>query len=378
MKDLVDAKRMRAAIEHLASFPTRHTLSSGNLASAEWLAAQYREIPGMSVEIMKYTAAAGPRIPEATEVVQVVATLQGKTDRRIMIGGHFDSLNLVGTQGPSDVAKVVANRAPGANDDASGVVVALEAARALSAVQHENTLVFVAFSGEEQGLHGSKALAARAKAEDWKVEAVLSNDTVGSSSNKAGQKDAKRVRIFSEESRNHASRDLARYIEWISRNKIKAPGGGHFGPKLVFRQDRFGRGGDHSPFNAEGFTAVRFIEVHEEYTRQHTPEDLPEFMDWEYLANVARLNILAMQSLGSAMERPQSVQLVRDQGHDTKLSWAAKPGTRYAVYWRETTSPTWQGAFEAGENDHFLVKGINKDDHFFAVGAAGGIPVPAN
>lgn len=371
MIQAVDAKRLRATVEKLASFHTRNTLSPTLNEAAAWLADEYRKIPGMQVELMKYVAPKGRRIPEDKEVVQVVATLPGATARKIIVGGHLDSLNLQ--------VDTTTGRAPGANDDASGVALALEIARVMSAQKWNQTLVFVGWTGEEQGLLGSRAMAKRATDEKWTIDAVLSNDTVGSSSNKAGQKDDRQIRIFSEDAvptaegaPRHNARELARFIEFCTRGKVK-----DFGAKLVMRRDRFGRGGDHTPFAEAGFNAVRFIEVHEEYTRQHTPDDLPEFMDWNYLANVTRLNLAAMATLGNAQLPPENVRVKMDQGHDTTLTWTAKPGVKYAVYWRDTASPVWQGAFEAGEKGEFTVKGINKDDHFFAVGAHGGLPVSA-
>ncbi|RMG22090.1 MAG: hypothetical protein D6724_11055 [Armatimonadetes bacterium] len=217
---------------------------------------------------------------------------------------------------------------------------------------------------------------------------MLNNDTVGSSSNKNGQSDPTRVRVFSEESEEHQSRELARFIEWITREKVPHSGvrlgpmdtretSDWFGIKLVFRRDRFGRGGDHTPFANAGFAAVRFIEVYEEYTRQHTEEDLPEHMDFEYLANVTRMNLVAMAALANAGPQPRNVRIDRRQGHDTHLTWEGDEGVPYVVYWRETTSPVWQGAFEVGAVSEYTVKKINKDDYLFAVGAVGGIPVPA-
>lgn len=358
----INPARMMADIAKLASFTTRNTNSPTLNEAAEWLAAQYRAIPGMQVELMKYKVEASARIPEAIEVVQVVATLKGEDDRRIIIGGHLDSLNL------SVDAKTGA--APGANDDASGTVVALEVARAMAARKWKHTLVFVGWTGEEQGLLGSRAMAEKAKAENWKIDAVLSNDTVGSPVNKAGQRNDKQVRVFSEEVEEHESRELARFIAWQTKDKP-------FGVKLVFRRDRFGRGGDHTPFNQNGFNAVRFVEVHEEYTRQHTPDDLPEFVDPTYVANVAKVNMLAMEAMANAGPPPENVRIDRRQGHDSTVTWRSTPGVSYVVYWRDTASPVWQSSKEVGALDSITIVKVNKDDHIFAVGAVGGIPVEA-
>ncbi len=366
--DLIDPKRMRANVEKLASYNTRNTLSATLNEAAEWLRSEYAHIKGTDTELMKYIAPKSRRVPDDKEVVQVVARQNASAKRVLAIGGHLDSLNLQ--------VDAATGRAPGANDDASGTVVALEVARAMSTLSNKVGLVYVGFTGEEQGLLGSRALAKKAKAEAWQLEGVLSNDTVGSSGNKNGQKDTHRVRVFSDEATeanpNRQSRELARFVEWITRGRV--PG---FGVKLVFRKDRFGRGGDHTPFHEEGFPAVRLIEVHEEYTRQHTPDDLPEYMDWNYLANVARINLLTLASLASADEPPTDVKIVRDQSHDTTITWDAKPGACYAVYWRETTSPIWQDCLHAGEAEKATIKKVNKDDFLFAVGAEGGVPVEA-
>lgn len=269
----VDSKRLRATVERLAAFPTRNTVSQGIHDAAEWLAGEYRKIPGVEVELMRYPVARSPRIPEAVETVQVIATIPGKTDRIVLVGAHLDTINMTAGADPRTA------RAPGANDDGSGVAMGLELARLAAKRSWNQTLKVVAFSGEEQGLLGSRALATRAKAENWKLEAVLNSDIVGSSRNLAKRADPKHVRVFSEESEAHNGRELARFVEWQVRRSV--PG---FGVKLVFRRDRFGRGGDHTSFTGAGYTAVRFTEVHEEYGRQHNDQDLPEFVDYDYLA----------------------------------------------------------------------------------------------
>jgi len=360
----IDKKRLQATVEKLASFPTRNTSSQELKEACEWMASEFRKLPGCEVEIMSYPVKASQRIPKDTTAFQVIATLRGTTDRTIIVGGHIDTINTK--------ADPLTGRAPGANDDASGVALTLEMARLASQRKWNQTLKFVAFSGEEQGLLGSTALAKRAKAEAWPIEAVFSNDMVGNSSNKAGLKDTKHVRVFSEEGEGHESRELARFIEWTARRELKG-----FGVKLVFRRDRFGRGGDHTPFVAEGFTAVRFVEVHEEYSRQHTSDDLPEAIDFGYLANNVRANFAAFASLANASMAPTDVRIVRDQSHDTSLSWKSLPGVKHVVYWRQTTSAIWQESREVGTANKAKINLVNKDDHVFAVGALGGTPVEA-
>lgn len=361
----IDQARLRNTIEHLAAFPNRNTNNATLTEAANWLAGELSKNKGLQVQVMHYTAPQGGRVPVAKDVVEVVAVLPGKTDRRIMVGGHFDSINMVDRTNLDAIA-------PGANDDASGVAMTLELARIMSQRSWNNTLVFTCFSGEEQGLLGSAALARRAKEENWKLDAVLSNDIIGSSESLNGQREKNHVRVFSEEVPTHNGRELARFIEWATRGHVRG-----FSPRLVFRRDRFQRGGDHTSFNNEGFTAVRFTEAVEEFTRQHTPLDLPKFVDFKYLSNVAKIDLIAMATLGDAGESPANVRYDRAQAHDTAITWKSTPGTRYAVYWRPTDSPTWVGMQEVGAVDHVKIEKINKDNTEFAVGAVGGIPIVA-
>lgn len=362
--DQPDAKHLRQTVELLTSFPTRNSLSPTCRPACEAFANQLKQHKALQVELMDYNLPKGRRIPEDTPCQNVIATLKGYRANQILIGGHLDSLNL--SVKPSD------GPAPGANDDASGVAVTAELARIFSNATHPNTLQFIAFTGEEQGLHGSTAIAKQAVDQKAIIDAVLSNDTVGSSSNKSGQKDEKRIRIFSEEADTHNSRELARFAELIVRETQK-----DFRIKLVFRRDRFGRGGDHTPFANAGFNAIRFIEVHEEFTRQHTPDDIIDYMDFDYLTRVASANLAIMATLAQAQDAPTDVKVKLDQTHDTTITWQANPGQKYVVYHRETTSPIWQGIIPVGETDSHTVKLVNKDDHIFAVGAEYGIPLEA-
>ena len=362
----VSKDRLKATIEKLTSWPNRNTNNPTLTEAASWIADEFRKLPGLQVEVMTYHVEKSQRVPEAKDVVQVVATLPGKTDHRIIMGGHMDTINMVDRENGLNAV------APGANDDGSGTALTLEVARAMAGKQWQNTMVFVAFSGEEQGLLGSRALAKRAKAEGWKIDGVLSNDMVGNSSNKQGSHEDKFVRIFSEETDTHNSREMARFVDWLGRD-----GKTGVKPRLVFRRDRFGRGGDHTPFNQEGFTAVRVVEVHEEYSRQHTTDDLPQFVDFDYLASNTRLNLLVASTLANASDAPTGVRVDPRQGYDSHLTWKGTPGVKYVVYWRETTSPVWQSSREVGEVSQVVIEKVHKDDHVFAVAAAGGIPVEA-
>jgi len=361
--DEVSADRLMRNVRSLAAFHTRNTNSPGLTDACEWAADQLRTVPGLQVELMTYRAA-GNRMVEAKDVVQVVAVLPGRTDRRILVGGHIDSLNLR--------ESAVTGRAPGANDDASGTALAIELARVMAKGKWENTLVFVLFSGEEQGLLGSGALAQRAKDEAWKLEAVLNNDIVGNSANVDGYKDKNNVRLFSDPAPETASRELARFIEWQVRQDMK-----NFRVKLVYRNDRFGRGGDHTPFLRQGFNAVRFCEVWEDFTRQHNGEDLPQYVDKDYLRKVAQSNFSAMAALANAGPAPQRVRIDRRQGIDTRITWTLSEGVNYVVYWRNSASAEWQSSKVVGSVGEFTVPGVNKDDNVFAVGAVGGIPIEA-
>jgi hypothetical protein len=358
----VSKDSLRQTLTHLSIYPTRNTNTPELEKAAEWVASEFKKIPGLRVELMRYDVKKGRRVVADKSVVQVVATLPGESDKKVIVGGHLDTINLTG-----DPLTAIA---PGINDDGSGVALTLECARILSQKRWRNTLVFVAFSGEEQGLFGSGALAERAQKESWKIEAMLNNDTVGASQGPGKLKDKKRVRLYSEESADHNSRELARFIEWETRGKVKG-----FSPWLVFRKDRFQRGGDHTPFNIKGFNAIRFVEAIEYLTHQHTDKDTLEGIDFDYLANVVRLNLISLSSFASAADAPTNVRYDAKQAHDTIVRWNSQPGVSYRVYWRESSSSVWQGMVEAGEKNEVTIKGKNKDDHVFAVGAVGGVPI---
>lgn len=360
----VSKDSLRQTLTHLSTYPTRNTNTPELEKAAEWVASEFKKIPGLRVELMRYDVKKGRRVVADKSVVQVVATLPGESDKKVIVGGHLDTINLTG-----DPLTAIA---PGINDDGSGVALTLECARILSQKRWRNTLVFVAFSGEEQGLFGSGALAERAQKENWKIEAMLNNDTVGASQGPGKLKDKKRVRLYSEESTDHNSRELARFIEWETRGKVKG-----FSPWLVFRKDRFQRGGDHTPFNIKGFNAVRFVEAIEYLNHQHTDKDTLEGIDFDYLANVVRLNLISLSSFASASDAPTNVRYDAKQAHDTIVRWNSQPGVSYRVYWRESSSSVWQGIVEAGEKNEVIIKGKNKDDHVFAVGAVGGVPISA-
>ncbi len=398
----VSAERIANTIRTLAGFHTRHTLSDtkdpsrGIGAARNWIKQEFESYSKdsggrLKVEFDVFTAPAGRRIPQPTEVMNVVATLPG-TDpqaaaRVFVVGGHYDSI--CGTQ--SDVTC----EAPGANDDASGAAVAMECARVLSKRSFPATIVFVTFVGEEQGLIGATHFAEEAKKQNLKVT-MLNNDIVGGNKGGPGAPPNDWVRVFSDGPPRKETpeqitariagggevdtpqRQLARYVEEIQAAYL--PG---FPARMIWRRDRFGRGGDHSPFSDAGYPAVRFCEAVEDFTRQHANVkedngvkygDLVDFVTPEYTANVARLNALTLASLASAPPPPENVRYVTERGkNNTSLSWEASPDNAagYEVVWRDTTAPRWEHSQAVGQELRFK-SDLSKDNYFFGVRAIDG------
>lgn len=399
----VSAQHIQSNIEKLVSFGTRLTLSAQDPASIssghgigaarEWIKSEFerysKECGGcLEVKTDTFTEEAGDRIPKPTEITNVYAVLKGtdtvNAKRIVLVTGHYDSRN-------SDTLDV-AGDAPGANDDGSGTAVSLECARVLSKMKFPATIVFLTVAGEEQGLNGSQHFAKMAKAQGWELEAVLNNDIVGG--DKSAEQDHSVVRVFSEglpaaateqeirriralggES-DSGSRQVARYIAEVGRTY--GPG---VKPVLVFRTDRYLRGGDHSAFNGEGFPAVRFTEFREDFHHQHQNVrtengieygDLPKFVDFDYVAHVARLNAATLAVLAAAPAPPANVRLVVKQlENDSTLTWDASPGglaTGYEVVWRATSSPEWEHVEKVGNVMRVTLK-VSKDNVILAVRA---------
>ena len=398
----VSAQRIQADIENLVSFGTRLTLSAqdpesiakgrGIGAAREWIKSEFERYSNecggcLEVKTDSFTEQPVDRIPSPTEITNVYAVLKGtdpaQEKRIVLVTGHYDSRN-------SDTLDANGD-APGANDDASGTAVSLECARVLSKLKFPGTIIFLAVAGEEQGLNGSRHFAKMAKEQRWDLEAVLNNDIVGG--DKSAEQDHSVVRVFSEglpvaateqdikriralggES-DSGSRELARYIAEVGRTfdaGVK--------PMLVFRPDRYLRGGDHSSFNQQGFSAVRFTEFREDFHHQHQNVrsesgieygDLPKFVDYEYVAHVARLNAATLASLASAPAPPRNVHvLTKDLENDSTLTWDASPGAAsYEVLWRATSSPEWEHAQSFGKDTRATMK-ISKDNVIFGVRAA--------
>jgi hypothetical protein len=407
----VSAERIRANIEKLASFGTRLTLSAqdpaaiaagrGIGAAREWIKSEFeryaKDCGGcLEVKTDSFTEPAGDRIPQPTEITNVYAVLKGtdaeNAKRIVLVTGHYDSR-------PSDVLDVKAD-APGANDDASGTAVSMECARVLSKMKFPATIIFLTVASEEQGLNGSHHFAKMAKDEGWDIEAALNNDIVGG--DKSAEQDHSVVRVFSEGlpaaateqdvrrirglggENDSGSRQLARYIADVGRAYSKDVG---VEPLLVFRLDRYLRGGDHSSFNQQGFTAVRFTEFREDFHHQHQNVrtengieygDLAKFVDFDYVSHVARLNAATLASLASAPAPPANVHLLtKALDNDSALTWEASPGGRaaeYEVLWRATTSPEWEHVQKVGnvlratlnrskDNVIFAVRAVDADGH---------------
>jgi Zn-dependent M28 family amino/carboxypeptidase len=397
----VDPERLRADITALIGFGTRHTMSDtvsetrGIGAARRWTERQFREIGEACGDCLQIALPAdtvtGARVPVPTEIVDVLAIQRGRSvqeggdpNRVIVISGHIDSR-------VTDVMNATAD-APGANDDASGVAAVLEAARVLSQHRFNATLVYAVLSGEEQGLLGGKILADYARAQGWVVEANLNNDIVGNSEGQSGVRDTTRIRVFSEGTKtvetalqadrrrynggelDSSSRNLARYIDGIADRYLT-----NFDVEMIYRTDRFGRGGDQTEMLRAGFPAVRITEGAENYDRQHQDlrtengvvyGDTIEGVDFAYLGQVARLNIATMAALASAPMVPAGVTIEGAVKPDTTLSWNAVPGAAgYRVWWRSTTSPQWTNSRWAGAATRLVLTGIPIDDYFFGVSA---------
>jgi len=398
----VSAAKIEATVRTLAGFGTRHTLSDpdhptrGVGAARRWLKAQFdaaAQDSGGRLVVTEDTflQAAVARVPKPTTLVNIVAVLPGdrpeSSARWLVVSGHYDSIPKPLTDAESD--------APGANDDASGTAVALELARVMSHHHFDATLVFLAVAGEEQGLLGAAHWAGVAKGQGRDVEAMVTDDIVGNTLGGNGARETRRLRVFSEgipatETEAQAklrrsvggendgpSRQLARYLREAAARDI--PG---FEVTTVFRRDRYGRGGDHVPFNERGFAAVRLTEPNEDFDRQHQRVerrdgveygDVPDRVDFAYVAQVARVNASLLGRLALAPAPPAEARYsTARQDYDTRISWRRGSETDlagYRVVWRATHQPYWEHARDVGDVAEAVIKGLSKDDYFFAVQA---------
>ncbi len=313
MVSKISQDRIVEILKKLESFGTRNTLSSpdqpnrGVGSARQWIFDQFKSYsPRLEVSYDTYSIPRGGRVWRDLEARNVMAILPGKTDpdRWIIIGGHYDSLNLqIPAEIRGDQAKAAEVDAPGVTDNASGTACAMECARVLSQYEFRATLVFVAFIGEEQGLLGATGLAKRLREKNQQVQAVLNNDIIGSDLSGNGSSSNERILVFSEDPNDSLSRQLARYIKLMGQRYYP-----EFTADMIFRADRFGRGGDHTPFNQQGFAAVRFTTPYEHFGNQHSPSDTFANTSPLLTARVTRLNAAALAAMALAPRSPVTIQ----------------------------------------------------------------------
>jgi len=378
-------------------FGTRHTLSEtksdtrGIGAARRWIKAEFEKISaqcGGCLEIIEVsdTISGEKRIPDPVEVVNIVAIQRGSTEpnRMVMMSGDIDSR-------VSDVMDFTSD-SPGANDNASGVAGVIEAARVLSKYKFNGSVVYAALSGEEQGLFGGKILTAHAQKNNWQVHGVLNNDMIGNITGINGVTDNTTSRIFSEGTRvvetkaqartrrftggevDSASRNLARYIDTVADRYIP-----NLDTMLVYRLDRFARGGHHRPFNDAGFAAVRIMETNEHYDRQHqdlrtengiTYGDTIDGVDFDYAAKLTSLNAVTMASMAWAPAPPKDVKITGAVKASTSFSWQKSNDDTiagYKIYWRYTSEPQWQFSKYVGNVADFTLENVVIDNYFFGI-----------
>jgi len=401
----VSAARIKANIRKLASFGTRNSLSDtesdtrGIGAARRWIKAELERCAAdsggrLQVAFDDHVVPPGPRIPKPTHIVNVVATLPGSQaesrDRIYVVSGHYDSMPTDPMDGASD--------APGANDDASGTAVSMELACVMSHYRFDATLVFLAVAGEEQGLLGSEGWARDAKARGLDVAGMLDDDIVGGSQARDGRFERDRLRLFAEglpakkELSDEAlaailtggendlpTRQLARFVKAVGERYV--PG---MKVDVHWRRDRYLRGGDHFSFLEQGYPAVRFTEPNENWNHQHQDVrvengiqygDLPEFVDYPFVAQVARVNGAALAALALAPSTPKGVEMeVRPYEVETTLRWKANPEpdvAGYRIVWRETAAAEWQRSRDVGNVTRATLADVLKDDYQFGVEACG-------
>ena len=399
--DAVSAERIKKDVTTLANFGTRHTLSDtvsstrGIGAARRWIKSEFEKIATdcnncLHVRYQKDLVKKGDnqRIVHDVWVVNVLAIQKGSTypNRYIIMSGDIDSRVSDPNNFTSD--------APGANDNASGMAGTLEAARVLSKYIFENSILYVGLSGEEQGLYGGKGLAAYAKEKGWEIIGILNNDMIGNISGVDGSISNTDFRIFSEpvpptetEKERNArrfyggeidgiSRQLARYVH--KTTKAYMP---EMNPMLIYRLDRFGRGGHHRPFNDAGFAGIRIMEAHENYTQQHQDlrtedgidyGDKLEHVNFDYAKRLTAVNAISLASLAWAPPAPKEVKIGGIVAPSVKLEWNKVAGARaYKIYWRDTTSPTWDYSRSVGDRTETTLKGVVIDNFFFGVASVG-------
>ncbi|MEW9798813.1 M28 family metallopeptidase [Alteromonas sp. CYL-A6] len=396
----VSPDRIEQDIRKLVSFGTRHTLSEtdsdtrGIGAARRWIKAEFEKISAqcggcLEVYYLSDTISGEKRIPDPVEVVNVIAIQRGTTDpeRYVIMSGDIDSR-------VSDVMDATSD-APGANDNASGVAGTLEAARVLSKYTFNGSIVYAALSGEEQGLFGGKIMAAKAKEDGWRIKAVLNNDMIGNIEGVNGVINNTTARLFAEGTRvteterdarvrrftggevDSPSRNLARYIDKLADQYIE-----NLDTMVIYRLDRFGRGGHHRPFNDLGYPGIRIMETNENYTRQHqdlreengiTYGDTIDGVNFAYAAKLTGLNAVALASMSWAPNPPANVSIEGAVQPSTTLKWDAADDAQnpqlagYKIYWRHTDAPQWEFSKFVGNVTQATLENIVIDNYFFGV-----------
>ncbi len=406
MYDIVEnasAERIEQDIRQLASFGTRNTLSDtvsdtrGIGAARRWIKQAFDQVSAdcnncleVSFQRNLVPAEGNSRIPQDTWVVNVVAIQRGTLfpDRYIIMSGDIDSRASDATDATTD--------APGANDNASGMAGVLEAARLLTQYEFASSIIYLGLSGEEQGLFGGRGLAEQAQKENWDIMGVLNNDMIGNIEGLDSIIDNRSFRIFSEPTPPNASeeertrrrfmggevdgisRQLARYIHQMTQTYMPT-----MNPMMIYRLDRFGRGGHHRPFNDLGYAGVRIMEAHENYTRQHQDirvedgihyGDVIEGVNFPYAAKLTAVNAITLAGLAWAPPQPKNVRIGGAVEPSTTLVWETTEASNlagYKVYWRETTAPQWQHSRFVGNVSEFTLENIIIDNYYFGVAAVG-------
>ncbi len=389
------AERIQRDIETLANFGTRHSLSDtesetrGIGAARRWMKAEFERISAdcggcLEVFYVSDTVSGTARVPDPVEIVNVLAIQRGTQDpnRFALMSGDIDSRI-------SDIMNFT-DDSPGANDNASGLAGVLEAARLLSQYQFSGSIIYTGLSGEEQGLNGGAILAAHALKNEWHIQAVLNNDMIGNIRGINGVIDNTTARVFSEGTRytetedearqrrfqggeiDSASRNLARYIDDLADRYIP-----NLDVMMVYRLDRFGRGGHHRPFNEVGFPAVRIMETNENYNWQHQDireengiayGDVIEHVDFDYAAKLTALNAVTLASLAWAPAPPENVEISGQVSPNTTLSWDKVPAaSAYRIHWRLTTDAQWTYFRTVGDVNEFTLQNVVIDNYFFGV-----------
>lgn len=379
----VSEQNLAFTIKTLQSFKTRNLLSEqkavnfGIGAARRWLLKEFQKISGLEVIDDGYLLPKqGGRIVKDTQLHNLVAIKKGKSqkERIIIVNAHYDTI-AVSKDGKFNYEDVN-TEAPGANDDASGVAAVLEMAKIIAGYETEATIHFIAFAGEEQGLVGSTLYAQKMKQQGKNVEAVLTMDMISNIKAGNGYIESTRVRVFSEDPNDSPSRELARYVRRIGEMVLPA-----MEVDLIFRADRFGRGGDHTPFVVEGYPGIRFTEARENYSNQHTTTDVFDNLSVPYCADITRIILASVLSLACAPEAPVVTNergaplLGRGQGYDAELRWKwhgeMNKIAGFKVYVRDTKAPFWERSYFAGKTDSFILKNVSIDDLTFGVAAVG-------